>query len=86
MKQLHQLNYHITAIIDKIDESYSNTTDLPPGELELRLLEMGFIPGARLHLVSRGLFGHDPLAFKLEDSGTIMALRRNEASAILLKE
>lgn len=43
------------------------------------LQELGFTPGTKVSLVSRGLFGN-PLAFKVR--GTVFALRKHEAQAI----
>jgi ferrous iron transport protein A len=56
-------------------------TGLPPGELERRLLEIGFVEGAAVEIVHEGLFGRDPIAIRINE--TIVALRRREASAIL---
>ncbi|WP_078604400.1 FeoA family protein [Thioclava sediminum] len=50
-------------------------------ELELRLLELGFIEGASVHILHEGPFGHDPIAVRVND--TTVALRRAEAMAIL---
>ena len=52
-------------------------------ELERRLLEMGFVEGARVQVLHEGLFGRDPIAVKLDDMR--VALRRREADAILLE-
>ncbi len=54
---------------------------MPPGELERRLLEIGFVEGAAVEIVHEGLFGRDPIAIRINE--TIVALRRREASAIL---
>ncbi len=56
-------------------------TGLPPGELERRLLEIGFIEGARVEILHEGLFGRDPIAVRVNE--TTVALRRREAAAIL---
>ena len=52
-------------------------------EIERRLLELGFVEGARVEILHEGLFGRDPIAVRV-DSATI-ALRRREASAILVE-
>ncbi|MFC4443380.1 FeoA family protein [Caulobacter henricii] len=49
-------------------------------ELERRLLEMGFVEGARVEVLHEGLFGRDPIAVRVDDSR--VALRRREASAV----
>ncbi|MDO9224275.1 MAG: FeoA family protein, partial [Caulobacter sp.] len=50
-------------------------------ELERRLLELGFVEGARVEVLHEGLFGRDPMALRLDDSMRV-ALRRREASAL----
>ena len=52
-------------------------------ELERRLLELGFVEGAVVEVLHEGLFGHDPMAVKLDDMR--VALRRREARAIEVK-
>jgi ferrous iron transport protein A len=55
---------------------------LEPAELERRLLEIGFVEGARFELIHEGLFGRDPIAVKLDDM--TVALRRREAASVLV--
>ena len=50
------------------------------GELERRLLELGFVEGARIELLHEGLFGRDPIALKVDDMR--VALRRHEAASL----
>ena len=52
-------------------------------ELERRLLELGFVEGARIELLHEGLFGRDPIAMKLDDMR--VALRRHEAASLTIK-
>ena len=56
---------------------------LGEGELERRLLEMGFVEGARIEILHEGAIGRDPIAVKLDDMR--VALRRREAAAILVR-
>lgn len=49
-------------------------------ELERRLLELGFVEGARIELIHEGLFGRDPIALKVDDMR--VALRRKEAASL----
>ena len=51
-------------------------------ELERRLLELGFVEGARVELIHEGLFGRDPIAMKVDDMR--VALRRREAASLTL--
>ncbi len=52
-------------------------------ELERRLLELGFVEGARVELLHEGLFGRDPIAMKLDDMR--VALRRHEAASLTIR-
>jgi ferrous iron transport protein A len=53
---------------------------LPAGELERRLLELGFVEDATVEVLHEGPLGHDPIAVRL--NGTTIALRRREAMAV----
>jgi ferrous iron transport protein A len=55
---------------------------LPDGELESRLVELGFVEGARVEILHEGAFGRDPIAVRVNDA--TIALRRREAMAILV--
>lgn len=52
-------------------------------ELERRLLELGFVEGARVELLHQGLFGRDPIAMKVDDMR--VALRRHEAASLTVR-
>lgn len=52
-------------------------------ELERRLLELGFVEGARVEMLHEGLFGRDPIAMKVDDMR--VALRRHEAASLSLR-
>lgn len=52
-------------------------------ELERRLLELGFVEGARVELLHQGLFGRDPIAMKVDDM--CVALRRSEAASLTVR-
>jgi ferrous iron transport protein A len=51
-------------------------------ELQRRLLEFGFVEGARIEVIHEGAIGHDPIAVKLDDMR--VALRRRDAAEVLL--
>jgi ferrous iron transport protein A len=51
-------------------------------ELQRRLLEFGFVEGARIELIHEGAIGHDPIAVKLDDMR--IALRRADAADVLI--
>lgn len=56
---------------------------LTAGELERRLLEIGFVEGAMVEILHEGPLGGDPIAVKLDDAR--VALRRREAQAVLVR-
>lgn len=70
------------AEIAALDERGIHTT-LPAGELERRLIEMGFVEGAWVEILHEGFPKRDPIAVKVNDH--TVALRRAEADAILVK-
>jgi len=59
----------------------THSTELAPGELERRLVELGFTDGAEVEILHEGLFGRDPIAVRVD--GATVAIRRREAMAIL---
>ena len=52
-------------------------------EVERRLLELGFVEGARIELLHEGLIGRDPIAMKVDDMR--VALRRHEAARLTVR-
>ncbi len=46
---------------------------------------MGFIEGAKLTVLHYGLWGRDPIAVRVNDSSSIISLRRLEASVIFVE-
>ena len=61
------------------DDSHAALVD---GELERRLLELGFVEGARVELIHQGLIGRDPIAVRVDDMR--IALRRREAASVFV--
>jgi len=55
---------------------------LSASELERRLIELGFVEGARVEILHQGLFGRDPIAVRINEA--TVALRRREAASILV--
>ena len=68
---------HIDAIA-----AYDASSGIPPAELERRLLELGFVEGAKIEILHEGLVGRDPIAVRVNHA--TIALRRREAMAILV--
>ena len=69
------------GVIVKVGEHCHHQTEAV--ELERRLLELGFVEGARVELLHEGLFGRDPIAIKVDDMR--VALRRHEAASLIVQ-
>ena len=57
-------------------------SSLPPIELESRLLELGFVEGARVEVLHEGIVGGDPIAVRIDN--VTVAMRRREAMAVIV--
>ncbi len=55
---------------------------LPDHELESRLIELGFVEGARVEILHEGIVGRDPIAVRVDN--VTIAVRRREAMAIIV--
>ena len=55
---------------------------LAADELESRLIELGFVEGARVEVLHEGIVGRDPIAVRVEN--VTIAVRRREAMAIIV--
>lgn len=69
----------IASVCVQDDPSHS----LDPSELERRLIEIGFVEGAKVSILHEGFFGRDPIVVRLDD--TRVALRRREARAVMVR-
>jgi len=57
-------------------------SSLSDAELESRLIELGFVEGARVEILHEGIVGRDPIAVRVEN--VTVAVRRREAMAIIV--
>ncbi len=64
-------------------EAPADTGGLSEAELERRLIELGFVEGARVEVLHQGPFGRDPIAIRVDEA--TVAVRRRDASAILIE-
>jgi ferrous iron transport protein A len=55
---------------------------LSEAELESRLIELGFVEGARVEVLHEGIVGGDPIAVRVEN--VTIAVRRREAMSIIV--
>jgi len=71
------------GVIIRVGGDTGHAEAIDPVELERRLLEMGFVEGARIEILHEGLFGRDPIAVRIDDMR--VALRRREAGAVTVQ-
>jgi len=64
-------------------ETMAGVPEAEREELERRLLEIGFVEGARIEVLHEGFIGRDPIAVRLDDMR--VALRRREAQGVLVR-
>ena len=70
------------VIVDVQADQSDGGHGVEAGEMERRLLEFGFVEGARIELIHEGAIRHDPIAVKLDDMR--VALRRRDAHDVIL--
>jgi len=71
------------GVITEVRGDMSGGHGVDEHELERRLLEFGFVEGARVELLHEGLIGGDPIAVRVDD--TRVALRRRDARHVWLR-
>jgi ferrous iron transport protein A len=69
----------MSGTIGKVD-AFRVASALSATELESRLLELGFVEGARVEILHQGAVGRDPIAVRVDN--ITVAIRRREAMAI----
>lgn len=77
--QLNQARLGDRGVITRVGGCHHSDHD---AELERRLLELGFVEGARIELLHQGVVGGDPIALKVDDMR--VALRRREAASLTI--
>ncbi len=70
-----------SGVICRIDADATGSA-LSAVELESRLIELGFVEGARVEVLHEGAVGRDPIAVRVEN--VTIAVRRREAMAIIV--
>ena len=70
-----------SGVIRRIDAGATGSA-LSASELESRLIELGFVEGARVEVLHEGALGRDPIAVRVEN--VTIAVRRREAMAIIV--
>ena len=72
----------VGTIVDVRAESTPNGHGVDLEELQRRLLEFGFVEGARIEVIHEGAIRRDPIAVRLDDMS--VALRRRDAEDIFI--
>ncbi len=70
-----------SGVIQHLDAADVNSS-LSALELESRLIELGFVEGARVEVLHEGIIGRDPIAVRVEN--VTIAVRRREAMAVVV--
>jgi ferrous iron transport protein A len=70
-----------TGVIRRIEAAATDSA-LSAAELESRLIELGFVEGARIEVLHEGAVGRDPIAVRVEN--ITIAVRRREAMAVIV--
>ena len=70
-----------TGVIQPLSATSAGST-LPDVELESRLIELGFVEGARVEVLHEGVVGRDPIAVRVDN--VTVAVRRREAMAVIV--
>ena len=78
--RLSEARRGLEGVVVRVGAEDDGLGAIEPDELERRLLEMGFVEGARIRLLHEGFLGRDPIAVQLDDMR--VALRRREARGI----
>lgn len=81
--RLSELKVKQTAIITKVNRILDDNSS-QPDLIASRLETLGFIPGTRVQVVTKGVFGGDPILIQI--GFTRFALRKNEAEKIEIDE
>ena len=77
--RLSELKVKQTATISKVNRTLADSSN-SPDLIASRLETLGFVPGAQVKLITKGIFGGDPLLIQV--GFTRFALRKAEAEKI----
>lgn len=72
----------VGVIVDVRAERSPDAHGVAVEELQRRLLEFGFVEGARIEVIHEGVIRHDPIAVRLDDMR--VALRRRDAEDVFI--
>lgn len=81
--RLTELRTKQRATINQVHHLSTREQDSSKDSIAARLMNLGFVPGEQVEIITRGLFGGEPILVKVGFSR--FALRRNEAERIEVK-
>ncbi|TCM71112.1 ferrous iron transport protein A [Acinetobacter calcoaceticus] len=76
--RLSELKVKQTATVTKVNRNLDESAH--PDLIASRLETLGFVPGTRVHVITKGVFGGDPILIQV--GFTRFALRKVEADKI----
>jgi Fe2+ transport system protein FeoA len=79
---LASLHAGARGVIERVTEDNSVLGEETGATVVMRLIELGFVPGERFEIIAEARPGGDPIAVRI--GGTCFALRRREATAVLV--
>jgi ferrous iron transport protein A len=78
------LNKSLADLSVGAEAAIAGYCSLPESSFQIRLVELGFLPGQRLRVIHFAPWTKDPMAVELR--GSVFALRREDARWILVSE
>lgn len=83
VRALSDLHAGARGTVAEVREDGAILDDETGATVVMRLIEIGFVPGERFEIIAESRPGGDPLAVRI--GGSCFALRRREASAIMVQ-
>ena len=81
---LSTLRKGMRGVVERVvDGDAGLAGDAADATIGRRLVEIGFVPGETIHIIEQIWPGGDPIAVRI--GSTVFALRRREASAVLVR-
>lgn len=80
---LSALHKGASGTVVRVHEDGAILGDETGGTIVMRLIELGFVPGESFEIIAESLPGGDPIAVRI--GGSCFALRRREASAVMVR-
>jgi ferrous iron transport protein A len=79
---LADLHKGARGVVDRVLDDASPLGEGSGATVVMRLIELGFVPGEAIEIISEARPGGDPIAVRV--GGSCFALRRREAAAVMV--